>query len=192
MSSSDRKVLLEFMTQTDGVGGGQGNVFFLAATNEPWDLDSAMLDRCHMIYVPLPDEEARLGMFKMRLKDTPNVLQEEDYRRLARETDGASARDVDELAQAALNEPIAESIRAKHFKITGGKYVPTNQCALCPDNLSICGNCGAKEMSVEDIPHDKLTDRDITMQDFEVHLKSSYHKLSDEDLQRYTDWAEKF
>ena len=40
------------------------------------------------IYIPLPDHEARLFLFKNQMKKTPNILNEEDFDYLATNTEG--------------------------------------------------------------------------------------------------------
>jgi katanin p60 ATPase-containing subunit A1 len=45
-------------------------VFALAASNLPWDLDSALLRRLEKrIHVPLPDPDAREQMFRKNLRE---------------------------------------------------------------------------------------------------------------------------
>ncbi|KAL7529593.1 LOW QUALITY PROTEIN: hypothetical protein ACHAXR_003042, partial [Thalassiosira sp. AJA248-18] len=193
ISDSDRKVLTEFLTQMDGVGGGQGNVLVLAATNMPWDLDDAILNRFQkQIYVSLPDEEARRNMFKIHVGDTPNALREEDFRQLARSTDGASARDIEGLVKEALNEQVGEASRAQVF-LPSGLYAPVCRCVHCPEIPSTsCMRCGAEKLVLDDIPDNKLKARNVVMSDFEGHLRSTYQTLADDDLQHYTNWAQKF
>ena len=41
----------------------------LAATNRPWDLDEAIRRRLEKrVYIPLPTENGRIGMFKINLE----------------------------------------------------------------------------------------------------------------------------
>lgn len=56
----------ELLIQMDGLARGSELVFVLAATNMPWELDMAMLRRLEKrIMVPLPNAEARKGMFQV-------------------------------------------------------------------------------------------------------------------------------
>lgn len=61
----------------------------LGATNIPWVLDAAIRRRFEKrIYIPLPEEHARLVMFKLHLGNTPTQLTEEDLKILAKKTEG--------------------------------------------------------------------------------------------------------
>lgn len=70
-----RRVLNELLTQVDGLTTKSDaetekkTVMFLAATNHPWHLDSAMIRRLEKrIYVPLPNEAGRKNLFEIILK----------------------------------------------------------------------------------------------------------------------------
>lgn len=58
-----RRVLTELLNSVDGLvqtGDEDKSVLFMAATNHPWHLDTAMIRRLEKrIYIPLPDEVAR-------------------------------------------------------------------------------------------------------------------------------------
>ena len=114
---SDQRIVTEFLKQMDGGGDEGANVLVIGATNLPWNLDTAMLRRFEKrIYVPLPDKEARLEMFKIHLGDTPNILKDDDFEKLAQLTDGASGADIQVLVKKeALMEAVNEGNRAQHF-----------------------------------------------------------------------------
>lgn len=72
-----------------GVGHDSEGILVLGATNIPWVLDAAIRRRFEKrIYIPLPEEHARLVMFKLHLGNTPTQLSEEDLKELAKRTDG--------------------------------------------------------------------------------------------------------
>lgn len=71
-----------------GVGNDNDGILVLGATNIPWVLDSAIRRRFEKrIYIGLPDEHARLTMFKIHLGNTYHELTEEDLKKLAQMTD---------------------------------------------------------------------------------------------------------
>lgn len=72
-----------------GVGNDNDGILVLGATNIPWVLDAAIRRRFEKrIYIPLPEEQARLEMFKLHLGNTSHTLTEEDLKKLARNTEG--------------------------------------------------------------------------------------------------------
>jgi SpoVK/Ycf46/Vps4 family AAA+-type ATPase len=66
------------------------DVFLLASTNRPWDLDGAVLRRFQKrVYVPLPDFDSRMELFRIHLgRSTAQILTKENYRLLAEKTEG--------------------------------------------------------------------------------------------------------
>lgn len=62
----------EFLSQLNNCG--QDGVFVIASSNKPDLIDSAVLRRGRIdriIYIPVPDHEARMAMFELYLKDRP-------------------------------------------------------------------------------------------------------------------------
>ncbi len=66
-----RRMKTELLIQMDGLASDAGaNVFLLAASNLPWDLDAAMLRRLEKrIMVELPSEAARRQLLATLLRD---------------------------------------------------------------------------------------------------------------------------
>ena len=88
-NDATRRIKTEFLVQMQGVGKDDDGILVLGATNIPWDLDPAVRRRFQKkIYICLPDEPARLVMFKLNLGDTPNSLNDDDIKNLASITDG--------------------------------------------------------------------------------------------------------
>lgn len=72
-----------------GVGTDNEGILVLGATNIPWVLDAAIRRRFEKrIYIPLPEEQARLIMLKQNLGNTYHVLTESDFKILANKTEG--------------------------------------------------------------------------------------------------------
>lgn len=77
------------MLYISGVGNDNDGILVLGATNIPWVLDAAIRRRFEKrIYIPLPEEHARLMMFKLHLGNTRHTLTEDDLKSLANKTDG--------------------------------------------------------------------------------------------------------
>ena len=72
-----------------GVGKDDDGILVLGATNIPWDLDPAVRRRFQKkIYIPLPDEQARLAMLRMNVGTTPNNVTEDDFNKMGEMTEG--------------------------------------------------------------------------------------------------------
>ncbi|KAG2429616.1 hypothetical protein HXX76_010848 [Chlamydomonas incerta] len=116
------RVLSQMLTEMDGLVD-RGGVTVLAATNRPDCVDPALLrpgrfDR--LIFVPLPDREARAEILRVHLRRTPTAA-DVDVPHLALATAGFSGADlgalVREAALAALEEDLqgATCVAGRHF-----------------------------------------------------------------------------
>lgn len=95
-----------------------GGILVLGATDVPWLLE-AEIRKCFAkkIFVPLPNEDARLSMFKLHLKNAANGLSEDDFRELAKKTEGYSGADIFVVVRGALMKPFRKVQNATHFKV---------------------------------------------------------------------------
>ncbi len=111
-SEPSRRLLNQLLNELDGVHGRPKGLLFLAATNEPWLLDQALLrpprfsDKC---YIPLPDLTARRKLLELRLAGCPLAV-DLDLDRLAERTAGFSGADLVELCERAKQIPFREAI----------------------------------------------------------------------------------
>lgn len=55
-----------------------------------------------------------------------------------------------------------------------------------------CKRCGAKRMSLWDVPPDKLKPPMVKRKDFETVMKHSVTTVSPSELKRFTDWTKQF
>ena len=85
-----RGIKNELFVQMDAVLGMTDGIFFMASTNCPQHLDSALLRRFDkLIYIPLPEEAQRQEMFKKKLSDIKsNEFSEDNFKTLAAMTHG--------------------------------------------------------------------------------------------------------
>lgn len=117
-SESARRIKTEFLVQMQGVGNSTEGILVLGATNIPWVLDSAIRRRFEKrIYIPLPEENARMIMFKIHLGNTAHVLTEENLKQLAKQTEGYSGADISIIVRDALMQPVRKVQTATHFKV---------------------------------------------------------------------------
>lgn len=84
------------------------HIYVIGATNKPWVLDDPFIRRFQKrIFVPLPDTEARLEMFKLfskNLKFTPDI----DFNELLSMTYGYSGSDIRDIFQSAQIKVVRE------------------------------------------------------------------------------------
>eukprot|EP00257_Ricinus_communis_P024284 XP_015584451.1 spastin isoform X3 [Ricinus communis] len=109
-NDASRRLKSEFLIQFDGVTSNPNDlVIVIGATNKPQELDDAVLRRLvKRIYVPLPDKNIRLLLFKHKLKGQAFSLSDGDLERLVRETEGYSGSDLQALCEEAAMMPIRE------------------------------------------------------------------------------------
>ena len=122
-SDSMNRVVGELLTQMQGVtdGNDEDGILLIAATNRPWDIDSAFLRPGRFderIYVPLPDLEARKVIIRNSILGIPGN-EEVAVDDLAQETEGFNGADVEYLCEKAkeiaIRRVIAGSMKNKKF-----------------------------------------------------------------------------
>ena len=122
-SDSMNRVVGELLTQMQGVTDSEeeDKILLIAATNRPWDIDSAFLRPGRFderIYVPLPDLEARKVIIRNSILGIPGH-EEVDVEMLAQETEGFNGADVEYLCEKAkgiaIRRVIAGSMKNKKF-----------------------------------------------------------------------------
>ena len=85
---------------------GKDRVFVIATTNQPDLIDPAILRvgrMDHIIYVPMPDDAARMGLFKIHLENRP-CAKDIDFRRLALLTKNYIASEIAYVCNKAALE----------------------------------------------------------------------------------------
>jgi vacuolar protein-sorting-associated protein 4 len=174
-NEATRRIKTEFLVQMQGVGKDDEGILVLGATNIPWDLDPAVRRRFQKkIYISLPDEPARLAMFKLNIGDTPNNLVEDDYKELARMTDGYSGSDIATLTQDAIFEPIRKCQSVRFFRKEGKYYIP---CSPSDE--------GAFKMTLNEIPEPELLlPPDVCIDDFIKAMSKIKPTVSVADLKK--------
>ena len=101
-NEASRKMKAQLLTKLEGIDSAteSSQVFVLAATNFPWDLDEALLRRFQKrIYIPLPDVEGRLSILKMNIQEM--IDDEFDLQMWAERLEGYSCADIANLCRDA-------------------------------------------------------------------------------------------
>ena len=100
----------QFLRETDGLNdkGKNLHLYVIGATNKPWTLDPPFLRRfSKRIFVPLPDNEARMSQFRMYT--APLTLSEDvGLELLAKLSDGYSGSDIRDICQSVQLRVVRE------------------------------------------------------------------------------------
>ena len=123
-SQAMRMMVTQLLEELDGVSSVNDGVYFLAATNRPWDIDSALrrpgrIDKT--VLVLPPDAVARAAIVQRALEGKPT--DDVDTVAVAAATEGFSGADLTHLATAVLQAAMAESM-------SKGALVPVTTEAL--------------------------------------------------------------
>ncbi|KAK0660798.1 P-loop containing nucleoside triphosphate hydrolase protein [Cercophora samala] len=185
-SEASRRIKTEMLVQMDGVGKDSKGVLILGATNIPWQLDAAIRRRFQRrVHISLPDLSARTKMFSIAIGDTKTALKPEDFRELARASEGYSGSDISIVVQDALMQPVRKIQQATHFK----KVMLDGKKRMTPCSP---GDPEAIEMTWEGVEGEELLEPVVEKKDFLKAIKSSRPTVSQVDLERNEEWTKEF
>ena len=124
------RVISQMLTELDGLVGLE-NVVIVGATNRPDIIDPALLrpgrfDR--LLYVPEPDNETRMQIFKIHTKGMP--LKDVNLERLTVATRGFAGSDIEAICREAglialRDDPNAKEVTMYHFEKAMRKIRPS-------------------------------------------------------------------
>lgn len=110
-----RRGVSQLLIEMEGIEKGENEeIFVLAATNRPWDLDDAILRPGRFdiqIYTPLPDAGARNKMFENNLRNL-KFSGKVDFKKLAAETEGYSGADISYICRRTIIGAFARSVES--------------------------------------------------------------------------------
>ncbi|WP_067436702.1 ATP-binding protein [Nocardioides jensenii] len=123
-SQSMRMIVTQLLEELDGVSSMNEGVYFLAATNRPWDIDPALrrpgrIDKT--VLVLPPDTVARAAILQGHLEGRPT--DGVDLARVAAVTEGFSGADIASAVKVALQQALTASMQT-------GSVVPVTTEAL--------------------------------------------------------------
>jgi AAA+ superfamily predicted ATPase len=119
-STPMRSAVNQLLLELDDVAGSNDGIFVLAATNHPWDVDSALrrpgrLDRT-LLVLP-PDEPAREAVFRHHLQERP--VAGINLAHLAARTEGYSGADIAHVCDTAAERALLDSVRRGSARLIG-------------------------------------------------------------------------
>lgn len=170
-----RRMKTELLIQMDGLSKRKNGdvVFVLAASNVPWDLDTAILRRLEKrILVGLPTVEARMQMFHDNLSKVNRsskggpapCLNDDELRSVADLTEGYSGADIDVISREATMRTVRGLIQQLEGANRGTSTLPSEPLRRPP-------------VSVDDVRASIAC------------TKSSCQAI---DLRKYADWDQAF
>ncbi|KAG7355471.1 cell division cycle protein 48 [Nitzschia inconspicua] len=170
-SETSDRVINQILSEIDGMGSGK-TLFIIGATNRPDILDPGImrpgrLDQ--LIYIPLPDRESRISIFKANLRKSP-VAEDVSIEDLADATDGFSGADITEICQRAAKNAIRDSITAgieRQKRVDAGELTQEEADAL-PDPVPF-----------------------ITRSHFEASMSKARRSVGPEIIQQYEEFSSK-
>lgn len=110
-SSHNRHMKNQFMLNWDGFQNG-GQVILIGATNRPFDIDDAVIDRfSRRIFVDFPNKSKRAEMIKNMLQNE-NLDSEIDFELLSEKTENFSGRDLRNMCMEAAYQMIGDNVSA--------------------------------------------------------------------------------
>lgn len=109
---SGRNVVNQLLVELDGAESDNTGLLVLGATNQPWEVDEALIrpgrfDR--QVLVLPPDEEARAAILALHLRDRP--VGAADLAGIAARTEGLSGADLARLCERAVELAMYDSAR---------------------------------------------------------------------------------
>lgn len=205
---ASRRMKTELLIQMDGVksksGGAEGcnpseQVFVMAASNLPWDLDIAVLRRLEKrVLVPLPEVEARQLMFHKHLAD--RAAPDLDFPSLGLQTDGYSGADIELVCRESAMMPVRrlmKKVEAVDFGVDYGRG-STNTPVPPAKGQSSRGGTGkillnkmAPNAAATADVQALLQQDPVTMDDVTVAL-STTKPSSDGKITKYVAWQAEF
>jgi len=160
---SSRRMKTELLVQMDGLLANNSDVFVLAATNLPWDIDSAFLRRMEKrIMIPLPDQESRKNMIQSHLSEfSPSFSKAEVLDNSASLLEGYSGSDIKSLCKEVAMKPLRRMLQ----------------------HLEVMDGVSDSEMSL------MMKRNPIIVQDFNDAVSTVAHSTSADLCERYKKWS---
>lgn len=188
-----RRVKTEFLVRMQSVDPHR--VTIIAATNLPWELDTAFRRRFdRLIYVGLPSSEDLIKLIKAQMQNIAHSLTEENFVKLGELAHGLSPCDIMHMCQHALMLPIERLQGSKFFRLTSrARHVGCHQKQSQPDDDEVFVPCngtddGAVELSAEAIDPQRIAVDAVSYDDLCVAIRSFPKSNNDEYVARYFDW----
>lgn len=165
-SGAERRILSTLLSELDGMDSkGRNDLYVLtiAATNRPWDLDSAVLSRFEKkILIPLPDAATREKILRIHL-ERKGFATDVPYADLVRLTEGYSGREIERFCKEVTTGMIEEMNREIPQLVDRG---------------------------LDTVRRHRLRVRPLGRADFEAAARLIHPQTTPEEMRRYYEWKE--
>jgi katanin p60 ATPase-containing subunit A1 len=165
-SGAERRILSTLLSELDGMDSkGRSDLYVLtiAATNRPWDLDSAVLSRFEKrILIPLPDVSTRERILRIHLEKKGFPV-EVGYGELAKMTAGYSGREIERFCK----------------EVTTGMVEEVNR-----DIPSLV------DQGLDTVKKYRIKVRALGQKDFDAAARIIHPQTTPEEMQKYYNWKE--
>lgn len=195
-SETERRIKTEFLKQMDEINAENDDVYVLATTNMPWELDIAALRRFERrILLPIPDMKAREEIFRLHIGEHPHDLKEDDFKYLANLTEGYSGSDISNVVKDALIKPARMLQETSCFKVIPQANGDGNsEEEKYEEYFTPCheDEVGAIKMSLTDICKNQLILRKVNLTDFKESIKNCKPTVESSLLSLYNKFLLKY
>ena len=172
--------------QMDGLRSRDNDqqVFVMAASNLPWDLDVAVLRRLEKrVLVALPEQRAREHMLQQHLNNRVDP-ESVDFSAISVQTAGYSGADIELLCREAAMRPVRRLMK-KLSEIS--LPPPQHQNASKPKNSIFKGSISEPAVNVESLLRADLVSRDDMIESLRTTKRSS-----DGNMAKYLSWQSEY
>ena len=115
-SIADQRLTNQLLIELDKIFLAQSEVFVIAATNLPWQIDLAVMRRFpHTVYIELPNAASRSHMFRSLFG--ADVYSDNNIATLVQLSEHMSGSDIANVANNVLFEPIRVLCKSTHFVV---------------------------------------------------------------------------
>ena len=116
-SIADQRLTNQLLIELDKIFLAQSDVFVIAATNLPWQIDLAVMRRFpHTVYIDLPNAASRGRMFRSLFG--PDRYSDANIATLAQLSEHMSGSDIANVVNSVLFEPIRILCKSTHFIVS--------------------------------------------------------------------------
>jgi DNA polymerase III delta prime subunit len=181
------RLMSQLAISLDQVAAGAENTFVIAATNRPDLIEPALLRPGRfdqLIYIPLPDREARHEILSAHLRRVP-IGSAVDLAHLAASTRGLSGADLKEVCQRACKFAIREHVEQSN----SDSQVTENGNGVASSSSSSSSSGADADLSADTLLADDSSESIcVTEQHFEQAMAYSRRSVSERDVYRHINF----